>query len=184
MLHFMSEHFLWEGERTTLTSMASKGKLVRERYRLTEDYLQFDAGILSTKEEQIPTWAMRDIDVSQGMKQKAMGVGDITIRCEHNDYTGRSEVSLEGVKDPKAVKALLMEVSKRARDMHLRRSQTTYMNVEGGAAPGVPAPTAAAAPPTVAEDPLERLGKLKQLLDAGALSQEEFDAQKAKLLSL
>ena len=34
------------------------------------------------------------------------------------------------------------------------------------------------------EDPLERIGKLKQLLDAGALTQEEFNAQKAKLLGL
>ncbi len=34
------------------------------------------------------------------------------------------------------------------------------------------------------EDPLERIGKLKQLLDAGALTQEEFNTQKAKLLGL
>ena len=32
------------------------------------------------------------------------------------------------------------------------------------------------------EDPLERIGKLKQLFDAGALTQQEFNAQKAKLL--
>ena len=43
-------------------------------------------------------------------------------------------------------------------------------------------PTEPAAP--AAEDPLEKIGKLKQLLDAGAITQEEFDAQKAKLLGL
>ena len=43
-------------------------------------------------------------------------------------------------------------------------------------------PTQPAAP--AAEDPLEKIGKLKQLLDAGAITQEEFDAQKAKLLGL
>ncbi|MGI8659914.1 MAG: SHOCT domain-containing protein [Thermoleophilaceae bacterium] len=35
---------------------------------------------------------------------------------------------------------------------------------------------------TAAEDPLERLGKLKAPLDAGALTDEEFAQQKARLL--
>ena len=43
-----------------------------------------------------------------------------------------------------------------------------------------PAPAAAAAP---AEDPYGDLMKLKGLLDAGALTQAEFDTQKQKILS-
>lgn len=182
----MDAEILWEGERTTLTSMASKGKLTRERYRLSAEYLHFDAGLLSTKEEQIPTWAFRDIDLNQSLKQKAMGVGDVVVHCQHDDYTGRADVTLEGVKDPKAVRDLMMQVGQRARAAHQQRSQTTYMNVAGGttsvAAATGSAPVASSQGP--AEDPLERIGKLKQLLDAGALSQEEFDAQKAKLLNL
>jgi hypothetical protein len=42
------------------------------------------------------------------------------------------------------------------------------------------APAPAAAP---AEDPYGDLMKLKELLDAGALTQAEFDAQKQKILS-
>jgi hypothetical protein len=42
-----------------------------------------------------------------------------------------------------------------------------------------PAPAPAAAP---AQDPYGDLMKLKGLLDAGALTQEEFDAQKQKIL--
>lgn len=34
------------------------------------------------------------------------------------------------------------------------------------------------------EDPYEKLKKTKALLDAGIISQEEFDALKAKLLGL
>jgi hypothetical protein len=45
---------------------------------------------------------------------------------------------------------------------------------------GAPAPAPAATP---AEDPYGDLMKLKELLDAGALTQEEFDAQKQKILS-
>jgi hypothetical protein len=45
---------------------------------------------------------------------------------------------------------------------------------------GAPASAPAATP---AEDPYGDLMKLKELLDAGALTQEEFDAQKQKILS-
>ena len=58
-----------------------------------------------------------------------------------------------------------------------------------------PAPSTAAAPsaealPAVAapavestEDKMDQLAKLKQLLDVQALTQEEFDAQKARILA-
>lgn len=42
-----------------------------------------------------------------------------------------------------------------------------------------PAPAAAAS----SEDSFNELMKLKELLDAGALTQEEFDAEKAKVLA-
>jgi membrane protease subunit (stomatin/prohibitin family) len=48
--------------------------------------------------------------------------------------------------------------------------------------PTTPAPAATA--PAAAEDPYEKLGKLKKLLDAEVISQAEFDAAKAKLLGI
>jgi membrane protease subunit (stomatin/prohibitin family) len=49
-----------------------------------------------------------------------------------------------------------------------------------------PAPTPApvAAPTPTADDPYERLTKLKGLLDAGVITQEDFDAAKAQVLGL
>ena len=119
----MSEEAIWEGERTTLTSMASKGKLIRERYRLTSEYLYFDAGILSTKAEQIPTWAFRDVDVRQSIKQRAMGVGDVIVKCQHDDYTGRKVVEVEGVKDPKTVRDIMLQ--KQQNDVLFKLYQST-----------------------------------------------------------
>jgi Short C-terminal domain len=63
-----------------------------------------------------------------------------------------------------------------------------------GAAEATQEQDAAAAPPpppvqdeapaaAPAQDPYGDLMKLKELLDAGALTQEEFDAQKQKILS-
>jgi membrane protease subunit (stomatin/prohibitin family) len=50
------------------------------------------------------------------------------------------------------------------------------------ASPVVPAPHAAAAP--AAEDPMVRLTKAKQMLDAGLITQADYDAVKAKALGL
>src|SRR4029079_3274017 len=47
-------------------------------------------------------------------------------------------------------------------------------------APPAPAPVAAA--PAPAEDPIEKLKEFAQLRDQGILTEEEFAAQKAKLL--
>jgi len=49
-------------------------------------------------------------------------------------------------------------------------------------AAAAPAVAAAAAAPAPAADPYGDLMKLKELLDAGALTQDEFDAQKQKVL--
>ena len=45
------------------------------------------------------------------------------------------------------------------------------------------APAATAAPGAASADSYAELMKLKELLDAGVLTQEEFDAQKAKILA-
>jgi hypothetical protein len=47
------------------------------------------------------------------------------------------------------------------------------------AAPAAPAPEPAAAAP----DPIEQLTQLAALKDSGALTEEEFEAQKAKILA-
>jgi membrane protease subunit (stomatin/prohibitin family) len=58
-------------------------------------------------------------------------------------------------------------------------------NAAGGIAAGLQQPVAApAAPAPAAEDPYEKLTKLKYLLDAGVITQADFDASKAKLLGL
>jgi hypothetical protein len=51
------------------------------------------------------------------------------------------------------------------------------------AAPAAGAPPVAQSTPAPQEDQYEELKKAKELLDQGILTQEEFDAQKAKILA-
>jgi hypothetical protein len=66
------------------------------------------------------------------------------------------------------------------------RGQAKAEQQQAAAAAAAPPPVAAEAPPAPAEESVDtyaELMKLKQLLDAGVLTQEEFDAQKAKILA-
>ena len=54
---------------------------------------------------------------------------------------------------------------------------------EAAAAPPPVAEAPPAAPAAPAEDSYAELMKLKELFDAGVLTQEEFDAEKAKVLA-
>lgn len=60
-------------------------------------------------------------------------------------------------------------------------AQPTNAPVQPGAVAGQPAQ---AVPSTPVDDPYEKLTKLKGLVDAGVISQEDFDAAKVKLLGL
>jgi len=75
-----NETTVWEGSSRNMTSAASGGRLSSCRYRLTNKALYFDEGLLSTNSQQVPLWAVRDVDVRQGMVQKARGVGTLLVR--------------------------------------------------------------------------------------------------------
>jgi Short C-terminal domain len=62
------------------------------------------------------------------------------------------------------------------------RGQARAEQQAAAAAPPPAAETPAPAPAPSSEDSFNELMKLKELLDAGALTQEEFDAEKAKVL--
>lgn len=182
----MENELLWEGEGKDLTSLATGGRVVKKRYRITREFIFVDEGIIGSKEEQIPLWAVRDCDVKQSMLQKTRNVGDVHVRVETNDYTGKKSVTIENIETPKAVRDLLNEHSRLARDLRLRQQQTVNysgVNPNLGFTPAAAAQSAAQVP-QVAEDPIDKLTKLGTLLEKGLLTQEEFDAQKAKLLGL
>lgn len=174
---------LWEGESKDLTSVATGGRVVKKRYRITREFIFEDAGIIGSKEEQIPLWAVRDVDVKQSMLQKTRSVGDVSIRVESNEYTGKKAVVLDSIETPKDVRNLINEHARLARELRMRQQQS--MNYSGAVPVGPAGPGAiwSGQQTTQKEDPIEKLTKLGALLKEGLISQEEFDSQKKKLLS-
>lgn len=164
----MSDDTLWEAHGKPLTGLG-KGK-----YRLTKDYLYFEKGLLGTKAEQIRTRNIFDIDLGQTLAQRARGVGTITLWVHRENGTSEQKL-LEDVPGFREGVALLNEVCDVARHEHLQASNTSNVNYTGA----VPVAGSAAA-----ADPIEQLAKLADLHSAGALSDAEFTAAKAKLLGL
>jgi hypothetical protein len=173
----MSE--LWSGESKNLTALATGGKVISAKYRVTTEFIYLDSGVLSSKGEQIPMWAVRDCDINASLIQKTRGVANLRLVCEHNDFTGKKEVILQDIEGAQALRDLINKHSKEARIAHEVQQKTQTVNYTGGSPIVAGAPEAAQT-----EDPLEKLEKLGNLLAKGLLTQDEFDAQKAKLLGL
>jgi len=190
-----SDVVVWQGERRNLTHAASSGKMVGARYRITEDGLYFEQGMLSSSEEIIPLWAIVDVDVSQSMTQKARGVGNCIVHLDTRGFNyGQSRVVLDSVENPKQVRDILARYANARRsemleyqhtkEVHKRQAGATAIHFPGA---GVPAPEAAATPtptptPTPGKSLAEELRELAELRDAGILTNEEFAAQKARIL--
>ena len=185
-MNISSQTVLWEGSTSDLTSMATAGRVASNGYRVTEDAIHFASGILSSKEEAVPLWAVRDIDLSQGMSQRARGVGDLTLKLDAqaaSDY-GQRVLVLKAIKDPKQVRSIILTQANEVRTGWMKRQHDRDLeqrragaNQFGAYQPATPAPQAAGG-----DDFMTRLTKLGEMKQAGLLSDEEFATAKAKLM--
>jgi len=167
---------IWSGESKSLTNIASGGKISTAKYTINDDYIFVESGILSSKGEQFPMWAVRDVDFMQSLIQKTRKVSTIRIRFEHNDFTGKAELLLEDIEAGRDLVAQIVATSTAARLDFQRLAQTQNINYNG--AP--PRSSESSAP--AEDDVYAKLEKLGVLLEKGILTKEEFDAQKAKLI--
>ncbi|SOE00267.1 PH domain-containing protein [Blastococcus haudaquaticus] len=190
---------LWFGEsKNAATSAAGVSKA---RYRITRDRVWIESGLLGTRTESVPLWAINDMDVRQAVWQRGNDIGDVVLNLEDPSYgakadmfslsgnvegTTTGQVVLDNVESPYAVMDILSPLISEARQKKTVERQSQYLHVNpgmAGAAFGAPAPAAPppAAPPQT--DMVDQLRRLADLRDAGILTDEEFAAQKAKLLN-
>jgi hypothetical protein len=192
---------LWFGEsKNAATSAAGVSKA---RYRITKDRVWIESGLLGTRTESVPLWAIKDMDVRIAAWQQGKDVGDVVLNLEDPSYganqdmfnmsgniegTTTGQVVLDNIEGPYAVLDILSPLISEARSKKTIERQSTYVHnmtpgMPYGAPYGAPPPQAApAAAPPPQPDMVEQLKKLGELRDAGILTEEEFAAQKAKLL--
>jgi putative oligomerization/nucleic acid binding protein/PH (Pleckstrin Homology) domain-containing protein/uncharacterized protein DUF2510 len=188
---------LWFGEsKSAATSAAGVSKA---RYRITKDRVWIESGLLGTRTESVPLWSIKDMDVRIAVWQQGKDVGDVVLNLEDPSYgasqdmfsmsgtiegTTSGQVVLDNIEGPYAVLDLLSPLISEARTKKTIERQSTYVhNMTPGVQYGVPvAPPAPAAPAAPQPDMIDQLKRLGELRDSGLLTEEEFAAQKAKLL--
>jgi hypothetical protein len=178
---------VWTGEKKSAGTSAIGVSTVR--YRITKDKIYVESGLMSSVSEQVPLWAVLDVDVRQNLMQRPKNIGDVAVMIDTAAYPGHSgsELLLDNIEDPFTVRDLLNQHVSEARAKKQMLTQTQYLQHGGPAfAPGMPAPAAPAAPAASAApvDVADQLRKLAELRDQGILTEEEFSVQKQKLLGL
>ena len=173
-------------------------------YRITKDRIWIDTGLLGTRSEQVPLWAVKDVDVRQSVLQRGKDIGDVVLHLEDpmlgvnagnmmqmGGYQASEPgmtsgtVVLDNIEEPHKVRDLVMPLISEARSKKTIERQSQYLhNMTPGAVAGMaaapPGPAPAAGGPPV--DVADQLRKLADLREEGILSDEEFAAQKARLL--
>lgn len=190
---------LWMGSGKHATGLSSAF------YRITKDRIWIESGMFGSKSESVPLWAVKDMDVRQAMWQRGKDIGDVVLILEDASFGtseaglfdfkglgsaaqhgtgGTGTVVLDNIESPHEVRELLTPLISEARRAKLMERQSQFIHY-AGQPPAAPVPAAAPPHPTGSggavsiADELKKLGELKE---AGLLTDEEFAAQKAKLL--
>ena len=193
---------LWFGESQNAATSAAG--ISKARYRITRDRVWIESGLLGTRTESVPLWAIRDMDIRQAVWQRGKDVGDVVLNLEDPAYgasqdvfsmtgapeqgTTSGQVVLDDVENPHGVYDILAPLVSEARHKKTMERQSQYLHVNPGTAGGVfgapPTVPTPATPPAGAGsgDLVDQLRRLGELRDAGILTEDEFAAQKAKLL--
>jgi hypothetical protein len=188
---------LWSGSSQDLTSLATGGRLQTGSYTVTADAIRFSSGVISTREEVIPIWLVIDADLTQHITQRVRGVGDLTLRLDpaHAGKFGQKQITLVSIENPADVRDLILQQANTVRrywtqhhyqrDVELRRAGAASTNFAVVAPPNpAPAPAPALEPaPAAGGDLMAQLVRLGEMKTAGLLTDEEFAAAKAKLLT-
>jgi hypothetical protein len=145
--------YLWDGETVERMTTGTYGKGTGLVVLTDRRLLFVQDGMLSKTTEDFPIDKVSSVQWTSGMM-----LGDIVIFASGN----KTEIKQVQKDDGKEIVDLIRH----------RLS-----------APPPPAPQAAAPPQVAAADPIEQLRKLGELRDAGIVTDAEFEAKKADLLS-
>ena len=140
-------------------------------FAVTSERVIHRAGWIAKRSMEIPLEAINDVRFEQGIFDRIVGAGTLLISSASEFGTN----SFDDIRHPEEVQKTIYHQG----EMNKKRM---YQGHQGSAPPPPPAaPTAPAVPPSVpsATTELERLAKLRA---DGVLTEDEFQAQKAKIL--
>jgi uncharacterized membrane protein YdbT with pleckstrin-like domain len=118
-------------------------------------------GGLAKRSMEVPLHRINDVRFRQGIIERIVGAGDLVIESAGT----RGQEVFSDIRNPEAMQ------------------RTIYERAEVREHPVAPAPPPPAAPVASTPGTAEELSRLAELRDRGVLTEEEFQAQKARLLA-
>lgn len=125
-------------------------------YVLTSERIVVRTGVLTRNSREIPLESISNVVFNQSVIERMLGYGDVLLESSGETST----TQLDDVPDPEGFQSQVYAVREQ-RSMHFSR---------GGGGPAAP------------RDSTSRLAELADLHDRGKLTDEEYQAEKAKLL--
>ncbi len=125
-------------------------------YVLTSERIVVRTGVLTRNSREIPLESISNVVFNQSVFERMLGYGDVLLESSGETST----IRLEDVPDPEAFQS----------QVYATREQRSMHFSQGGDGPAVP------------RDSTSRLTALADLHDRGKLTDEEYEAEKAKLL--
>jgi uncharacterized membrane protein YdbT with pleckstrin-like domain len=141
---------------------------------VTTDRVIHRAGLIAKDSMEIPLEAINDVRFHQSIFERMIGSGDLIIESAGT----RGSETFEDIRHPETVQKTIYEQGELNQKRMAMGSAAAV--IEAGAA--VAQPTTPPSQPAAPASATDELAKLADLRDRGALTEEEFQAQKAKLL--
>jgi uncharacterized membrane protein YdbT with pleckstrin-like domain len=129
-------------------------------------------GLIAKRSIEIPLDKINDIRFDQGIFDRMVGAGDLTIRSASED----GPTTFEDVRHPEEVQKTIYGASER------KQQKLFHPTAEAAATTGTPADPGRPATPPLAPSTVTELERLADLRAKGVLTEAEFQAQKAKIL--
>jgi len=95
---------------------------LNDAYRLFEDRLEVESGIISRRIENVELFRIRDVGLRQGLLGRLLDVGDVYV---HSTDASTPAVQVRGIEDPRAFYQALRD------QVTASRAQNRTMIVEG-----------------------------------------------------
>ena len=119
----MAIEYLWKDRKRILGMPISF-----TRYRLSEDRLFFEKGLLNLKADEVLLYRVQDLELSISLGQRIFGVGTV---CVHSSDKSIPHLDLKNVKRPREVKELIHRSVEAAKDKRRMRA-TELLGRDGG----------------------------------------------------
>jgi uncharacterized membrane protein YdbT with pleckstrin-like domain len=143
---------------------------VTSQFVVTTSRVIHREGFIAKRSMEIPLDKINDVRFEQGIFERVMGAGTLIIQSASE--AGRNEFAF--IRHPEEVQKTIYHASETEQDRQIQRNVD---QMSQAAATTTPRPPGGAAPNVTTE--LERLADLRA---RGVLTEEEFQAQKARIL--